>query len=149
MDNQRGIALDPHGVLDVILRPSTVFPLDLIDSLRTQLDAAPASYQSRALAHRGENQQRRIGVVLSQTRQYPDTWIDALLDTVPVFRDQSLEQALDNAEELGDSLPGARILDRDLNASVWARLASIPDPEAITFAVRETEREWIEQQAQL
>src|SRR5207248_1723484 len=49
--------VDPYATLDVVLAPGDQFPIDLLDRIRTRLDAAPASYASRALQHRGENLQ--------------------------------------------------------------------------------------------
>ena len=133
---------EPFAVIDVVLAPARAFPLDLIETLREQLDAGRASYQSRVLAHRGENLLRRIGVVLGQQTEVPADWLDALLEMVPVFRDQTLATALTHLDRLGTTLPGARILDTECDGTAWQLLRAELDPESIVFADRELERRW-------
>jgi hypothetical protein len=133
------IAVDPYATLDVVLAPRRNFPIDLLDLVRARLDAAPASYASRMLAHRGEDLQRRIAVVLrgEATRE----WIDAVRASVPVFRDQRFADALRNAERLGADLPCARIVDSPPPGAL-PELARRADPECVAFVDRALEREW-------
>ena len=65
------LKVDPYATIDVVLRPQTAFPLDLIDLLQARLADATPSYATRALAHRGENLQRRISVVLPPRAHVP------------------------------------------------------------------------------
>src|SRR5205085_282210 len=95
------------------------------------------SYASRTLAHRGENLQRRLAVVLHGAASRG--WIEAIRAHAPVFRDQRFVDALCDAERLGSDLPGARIVDR---AHSLADLARRADPESVCFADRPTEAEW-------
>lgn len=137
------LALDPFATMDLVLQPAGVpFPLDLIGLLRAQLDAAPQSYLSRALRHRGEDLQRRISVVLPSGLAVDPGWVDELMDLVPVFRDQVVDQVLRVGEELGDAEPGARILDVEVDGADWAALRCLPDPEAVVFADRGLEARW-------
>ena len=136
------LRVDPYATLDVVLRPSEPFPLDLLDALRAQLDAATPSYVSRALAHRGENGQRRISVVLAEGALLPADWIDAVRDLVPVFRDQQLRSAARHAAELGGALPAARIVGPLDDAEALARLAREADGGCVAFADRAKEAWW-------
>ena len=131
------LRIDPYATLDVVLAPDDPFPLDLIDLIRARLDAAPQSYVSRALAHRGEDLQRRIAVVLR--REFDPDWIDAL--RVPVFREQTAVQALRDAERLGAELPGARIVGPADDETV-AALARGADADFVAFADRQLEAAW-------
>ena len=131
------LRIDPYATLDVVLAPDDPFPLDLIDLIRARLDAAPQSYVSRALAHRGEDLQRRIAVVLR--REFDPDWIDAL--RVPVFREQTAAQALRDAERLGAELPGARIVGPADDETV-AALARGAAAEFVAFADRQLEAAW-------
>jgi hypothetical protein len=69
-------------------------------------------------------------------------WVDAIRSFVPVFRDQSAEAALRDAERLGDELPGARIVGEPARAGIVRELARRADPEAVCFADRGSEAAW-------
>ena len=133
---------EPFAVLDVVLCPTMPFPLDLLEELHAWLGAGTASYQSRALAHRGENLLRRVGVALGRNVDVPADWVTALLEDVPVFRDQTLAAALTALTELGLTRPGARILDPRCDDGEWLQLRGAADPEVIVFADPELERRW-------
>lgn len=136
------LAVDPYAVLDVVLCPEKPFPLDLLDLLRARLDAATPSYASRALAHRGEDLQRRLSVVLRAGRKFDPDWLDALRAEVPVYRDQSAREAASHAQDLGAELTRARIVDAHVDRSVWAQLVASADPAAVAFAQRQHETAW-------
>ncbi|HWE24609.1 MAG TPA: radical SAM protein [Myxococcales bacterium] len=133
------VGIDPHATLDVVLAPRHQFPVDLLEAIRARLDAAPPSYASRALAHRGENLQRRLCVVLSGDGD-PD-WVEAVRRHARVFRDQSWQRALRDAERLGGDLPGARITDVP-PPEAFRDLQRLCDADAVSFADRATERAW-------
>jgi len=133
------LAVDPYSTMDVVLAPERQFPLDLLELLRARLAAAPASYASRALAHRGEDLMRRISVVLRGEAD-PD-WVEAVRSRVPVFRDQGFRRALADATRLGADLPGARITDLPPQ-DAFRELQRLCDPEAVCFADRTLERAW-------
>ena len=133
------LAIDPYATLDVVLTPADPFPLDLLEAIRSKLDAGPQSYASRSLAHRGENAQRRLAVVLRD--DFDPDWVNAIRDLAQVFRDQPIRAALRDAGRLGDDLPGARIVgevsDEDFNA-----LAGSADADLVCFADRDLEAAW-------
>ena len=133
------LRLDPYATLDVVLVPEETFPLDLLDLLRAQLEAATPSYVSRALAHRGENLQRRIAVVLRHG--FDPDWILAIREKAQVFREQPLREALRSAEQLGAELPGARIVGEALPGDL-AELARRADGDCVAFADRTLEAAW-------
>ena len=136
------LAVDPHATLDVVLRPREPFPLNLVDALKVRLAAAPATYLSRSLGHRGENAHRRIAVVLPLDASFPRDWIAAVRREVPVFREQPLARALEDAASLGEEQPGALILDPQAPEAALSSLASLADPDAVAFADRALERAW-------
>jgi hypothetical protein len=136
---------DPYATLDVVLAPRGPFPLDLLDQVRAQLAAAPSSYASRALAHRGESYQRRVSVVLGAAVQVPADWLVAVSEEVPVFRDQSLAQAAKDAARLGDDLPCARVLEGAPDAAAMETLEAQADSDAVAFADRSLEQRWQQQ----
>jgi tRNA A37 methylthiotransferase MiaB len=133
------IAVDPFATLDVVLAPEQQFPIDLLEEIRARLDAAPASYASRALAHRGENLQRRVCVVLNGEAD-PD-WVEAVRAHARVFRNQTSQRALRDAGRLGGDLPCARITDVPSRGAL-RELERLCDPDAVCFADRPTERAW-------
>jgi Radical SAM superfamily/B12 binding domain len=133
------LAVDPYSTMDVVLAPAGEFPLDLLDLLRARLAAAPASYASRALSHRGEDLQRRICVVLSG--EADPGWVEAVRERVPVFRDQDFRRALVDAARLGADLPCARITDLP-SPEAFRELQRLCDPDSVCFADRTLERAW-------
>jgi hypothetical protein len=137
------LAIDPYALLDVVLRTDAPFPLDLIDALRARLEQATPSYASRALSLRGENLQRRIAVVLPEQARVSPEWLEAVRAEVPVYREQSAREALDHGDALGDTLPCARIMDRELSRTVWAELVASMDPACVAFRERRHERAWV------
>jgi len=137
------LGVDPYATLDVVLRPEQPFPLDLIDVLRARLEDATPSYATRALAHRGENLQRRISVVLPQGASFPEDWLRALREEVPVYREQSAREAVAHATQLGDEREAARIMDAQVVPELWSALLAHADPAAISFAQRDYEAAWI------
>ena len=139
---ERRLELDPYATLDVVLRPDEPFPLDLLDLLRARLDAARQSYLSRALAHRGEDLQRRIAVVLRGG--FEPGWIDAVREKAQVFCDRTIGEALRCAEQLGAGLPGARIVGSAATPAELAELARRADGDCVAFADLALETAWQE-----
>ncbi len=137
------LTIDPYATLDVVLRPEAPFPLDLLDMLRARLARATPSYASRAIAHRGEDLQRRISVVLAQGCAFPEDWLTALREIAPVYREQTAQEAAACASELGDSLDSARILDSKITPELWKTLVADTDPASVTFAHRAYESAWV------
>ncbi|MCA1826567.1 MAG: radical SAM protein [Myxococcales bacterium] len=134
------IAIDPYATLDVVLAPQAdPFPLDLIDLIRSRLDAAPQSYVSRALKHRGEDLQRRIAVVLRNDQDAD--WVDAVRTHAQVFREQTAAQALHDAERLGADLPAARIVGPADERAI-TDLAARAGADFVAFADRALEASW-------
>jgi hypothetical protein len=133
------LRLDPYATLDVVLYPELPFTLDLLDAIRARLRDAPPSYASRALAHRGEDFQRRIAVVL-HSHQSPD-WVEAVREKAHIFRDQPASEALRDAEQLGSSSPGARIVG-SMEAEDFAALARRADADFVAFADPALELAW-------
>ena len=133
------LAVDPYATLDIVLAPEREFPLDLLDLIRARLDRATPSYASRTLAHRGEDLQRRICVVL---RGDTDAgWLDAVRERVPVFRDQGFRRAIAGGRRLGSDLPSARITDLPPPAAI-RELRRLCDVDCVCFADRALERAW-------
>jgi tRNA A37 methylthiotransferase MiaB len=133
------IETDPYATLDVVLAPEVQFPVDLLDAIRAQLDAAPGSYGSRALAHRGEDFQRRLCVLLGGDADRD--WIDTVRHVARVFRDQPWKRALADADRLGAELPCARVTDVP-PPEAFRELQRRCDPDAVCFAERDLERAW-------
>jgi hypothetical protein len=136
------LAVDPYATLDVVLAPRGPFVLNLLDMVRDRLRRATSSYLSRVLAHRGEDLQRRLVVVLPGGTWFPSDYLASLCAEAPVYRDQSWRQALDDAARLGADLPAARVIGPAIDPSAWNELAARADPEAVTFADRRLERAW-------
>lgn len=133
------LSVDPFATLDVVLCPDEPFPLDLLDTTRAQLQRAVPSYVSRAAAHRGEDLQRRISVVLRG--EFPRDWIELVRERAQVFVERSLADALERAERLGNEEPFARVVG-EVDAARVAELAKRADPDAVVFAHREDEARW-------
>ncbi len=133
------LRIDPHATLDVVLAPREPFPLDVVDAIRARLRDAPQSYVSRALAHRGEDLQRRIAVVLD--RDQPVDWVDALREVAQVFRDQTAAEALRTAGRLGADLPAARITG-PVSEAQFHDLSRAADADAVCFSDPDLELRW-------
>lgn len=134
--------IDPHCTLDVVLEARAPFPLDLLESIRAALSRAAPGYLTRSLAHRGEDAQRRIAVVIPQSAILPSDWIDAVRDRVPLFVEQPLAQAARDAAQLGAELPAARITGPLDDARALERLLREADPASVAFADRAMEARW-------
>jgi hypothetical protein len=133
------LSVDPYCTLDVVLAPRDPFPLDLLDVLRARLAAAPQSYASRALAHRGEDLQRRLAVVLCD--DFDPDWIQAIQRQAQVFRDQPLQTALRDADRLGAALPAARITG-EVAADAFEALACNANADFVCFSDPTLEAAW-------
>ncbi len=138
----RRLRIDPYATLDVVLCPQGPFPLDLLDAIRARLHDAPPSYVSRALAHRGEDLQRRIAVVLRG--EQPEDWIEAVRERAQVFQEQSARRALRDPEALGGKLPGARVTG-SVSPEEFAELARRADGDQVAFADPALELRWTRQ----
>jgi len=136
------LGVDPYATLDVVLAPTQEFPLDLLEVARGRLALATPCYATRTLAHRGSGPGARVAVVLGAGVQVSADWVRAVQALAPVFRDQSLARAAEDAERLGDDLPGARVLDPGGDAAALARLEALADGEAVAFADRALEARW-------
>ncbi|HEY6911963.1 MAG TPA: radical SAM protein [Myxococcales bacterium] len=135
------LAIDPHATLDVVLCPQAPFPLDLLDAVRARLRKAPQSYASRALAHRGEDSQRRVTVLLRGA--FAPDWIDAIREGAQVFREQTTREALLAPERLGEGLPAARITG-PVSEADFAELSRRADADCVAFADLALEAAWTE-----
>jgi tRNA A37 methylthiotransferase MiaB len=133
------LAIDPYATLDVVLAPADPFPLDLLEALRAKLDGAPRSYASRALAHRGEDLQHRLAVVLRE--DFDASWMDAIREYAQVFREQPVRAALRDASRLGDDLPGALIVG-EVSPAAFEELARSADADFVCFADSALEAAW-------
>jgi tRNA A37 methylthiotransferase MiaB len=133
------LTIDPFATLDVVLAPQDPFPLDLLDLLRARMDRAPQSYASRVLAHRGEDLQRRLSIVLRD--DFDPDWVLAARELAQVFREQSVRAALRDAERLGGDLPGARIVG-EVPPEAFQELARRAGSDAVCFADRVVEAAW-------
>jgi hypothetical protein len=131
------LRVDPYATLDVVLAPR-VAPSDrVLDAVWGRLIAAPGHYLSRALAHRGENLGRRLVAV---DQGWPAADVARLSSRLPVFRDQGVAQAREDAEHLGGTRPGARIVGPATEADFAALDAA--DPETVVFADPHLEARW-------
>jgi hypothetical protein len=133
---------DPYATLDVVLRAMGPVPGSLLRAIGETLRGAKPSYLSRVLAHRGEDLQRRLVVVLPAGAEMGPEALEELMELVPVYRDQSLRQAAEDAARLGEGLPNARVVDRVVNPELWKKLAEEADPESVCFADRGLEMRW-------
>lgn len=137
------LALDPYATLDVVLVAGGEFPLDLLALLRRTLDRGTPSYASRALALRGENLQRRVVIVVPKGAQLDREWLEAASEQVPVYRDQSVKQALVALEEEEGPTTRARILGA-VTPAQWSALVEAAEVEDVSFADRELEAKWLQ-----
>ena len=137
--------MDPFATLDLILRPRTPFPLDLLDILERALAERAPSYATRLPRWYGNHRIRHIAVCLPSDIVLPADYIDALRKWVPVFCDQSWSQAAESPELLGTIRPCARIIDPciDTTDDTWRRLVATSNPDAVAFASREAEAAWV------
>lgn len=139
------LRVDPFAVLDVVLSPELPVPVNLLELLEQDFAAAPASYASRSLAHRGVDAQHRIALLQGRGLRWPSDYEEFLGQRIPFYRDQSLEQALAQAEALGETVPRARILDREVPDQGLQELAERAAAEAVAFADFEVERRFVEE----
>jgi hypothetical protein len=135
------IKVDPFCTLDVVLCPTNIFPLDLIEELIKLLNTTSNSYLSRVQSHRNENYQRRLSVLLSESNEFSQSWIAELNSIVSVFKDMKISFVTKNIKFLGYELPRARIVERSVTIPDWKKLQKA-DPESIVFLDRDLEKRW-------
>ncbi len=135
------IKVDPFCTLDVVLCPTNIFPLDLIEELIKLLNTTSNSYLSRVQSHRNENYQRRLSVLLGDTDEFSQSWIAELTSLVSVFKDMKISFITKNIKFLGYELPRARIVERSVTNPDWKKLQKA-DPESIVFLDRDLEKRW-------
>ncbi|HMZ59849.1 MAG TPA: radical SAM protein [Leptospiraceae bacterium] len=138
---RRKIELDPFCTMDFVLCTDVEFPVDLIDVIKGVLNQASPNYLKRVLAHRGEDLQHRISVLVSENHSCREGWFSEIMKSVPVFENMNSEKAVRFRKKLGYSLPGARIFNETVSESDWKKLSDA-DPEAVCFAHRPLERRW-------
>jgi hypothetical protein len=135
------IRVDPHARLDVVLRSSQAFPLDVVDALQALFERSPQSYLSRSQALRGEDAQRRVTVVVPRGSSPPADWIEGARDATDVYEEQTAAEAVARAEDLGDARPAALVIG-DLAAEEQEGLRERADPHAVAFDSRVLEARW-------
>lgn len=130
------LRVDPYATLDVVLRTPRATQA-LVDAVRARFAAAPQSYLSRSLGHRGEDAQRRIAVVLPPGAPAPS------FERAQIFREQSAAEAARDPERIGDDLPAALVVGPADEAQL-DRLARHADADLVAFADEPLERAWQE-----
>ncbi len=137
------LSIDPYATLDVVIVPRTDFDLGVIDYIEYLLNQAPPSYLSRSQAHRGVNMQRRLHIVLNhESKEISKGFKKKLVKYCSVYEQQSVIQALANADRLGFDQPAALIQDQEISKILWDELISNIDPESIAFCERILEKKW-------
>ena len=142
---EKRMAVDPYCTLDIVIVALEPFPLDLIDVVKVALASGPEWYLTRQLALRGENAARRVCVVIPENVNLPFEYLESLMCEAPVFKDVTLGDALKYPELLGDEIPAARIVGKNLKpgSERLKNLARRADPESVAFASRRLEAWWV------
>jgi radical SAM superfamily enzyme YgiQ (UPF0313 family) len=138
------LSVDPHSTLDVVLVAREAFPLDLVDFVKDVLEKGPPTYGTRQLAWRPGNSSRRVCAVLPADAPFDPDHVEHLMAEIPVFRDMTAIEAMERAGDLGETLPGARILGSDMLAgsTLLTELSHRTDPESVVFESRRLETWW-------
>ncbi len=135
---------DPYCTIDFVFKTGQPLSDVFLQRIFKTMTSLPASYLSRALAHREENMQHRMVVLLSNGSSIRKDWVrkhgnnSAFL----LYQEQSMKEALSHAEDLGIELPFAYIIGKDFDSKDWNDLKEKADPEAVSFSSRERERQW-------
>ncbi|MBN1433701.1 radical SAM protein [Candidatus Fermentibacterales bacterium] len=132
---------DPYCVLDVVLRPGSPFPLDLLDRIRA-LDE-PLDYSGRLARLHGRDGLVRPAILLARETLsgFPEDWVSEVASCCQVVVDVPLwdpDAASLLSEGLGVRLPGS-----DMDLSALAR--AVPEcPELLFFRSGTLEKIWVE-----
>ncbi|BDA78282.1 hypothetical protein LPTSP3_g12120 [Leptospira kobayashii] len=142
MDVRLGV--DPFCTMDFVFYTEREVSLDLIGFLEALIREANPSYLSRALAHRGENMQRRLIFILKKDAAISPSWQKQMerTESVVLYQEMNSDFASSHAEKLGVSMPFAWIPDQTVEDRVWKHLQEKSDPETVSFAARNLERKW-------
>ncbi len=65
-----------------------------------------------------------------------------MINRTSVYEEQSAQQALKFAEQIGFDRPAALINDLSIPEPIWQALIDQVDPESIAFKVRALEKRW-------
>jgi hypothetical protein len=140
------LRLEPYAVVDLILRPTTPFPLDLLDALdRVRARWCANGYAARRQGPGGQNGQFRVAVSVARAHGFGPDYLEALAERVPVYEDQTVNEAAAHAASLGEGRPVARVIGDvgSSDAGAWKQLAAAAPPEAVAFAERAPELRWM------
>ena len=128
-------------MLDVVLRPGSPFPLDLLDRIRA-LDE-PLDYSGRLARLNGRDGLVRPAILLARETLsgFPEDWVSEVASCCQVVVDVPLwdpDAASLLSEGLGVRLPGS-----DMDLSALAR--AVPEcPELLFFRSGTLEKIWLE-----
>jgi hypothetical protein len=136
------LEVDPDCTLDVVLRSGAPFPLDLVEAVRARFARAPAGWGSRALAHRGEDGQRRVVLSLPRGARPDPEWLEAIAAVAPIYQDRTLAEAAQEAAALGEELPRALVVGAVDDLPALQSLARSADPTCVAFVDRTHEAAW-------
>jgi hypothetical protein len=141
---ERRLDCDPYCTMDFVFFTKTVLDDSLLNRIKQVLNNAVQSYLSRVLAHRDENMQRRIVIILQENSSVSEAWIEHMFDRADVFfyQEQKLSNLRNNWAEIGIKRPMVWISDPTCPEQLWNQLKAEVDPEAISFKSRELERRW-------
>ncbi|WP_411823103.1 B12-binding domain-containing radical SAM protein [Leptospira sp. 'Mane'] len=138
------LATDPFCTMDFVFLADREISMDLIGFLESCVRNASPSYLSRALAHRGENMQRRLILILKKDVSIDPIWKAQIerRESFVIYQEMNSDFASSHAEKLGTTFPFAWISDKSMDEKVWKNLETKSDPETVSFSARSLEKKW-------
>ncbi|GBF48687.1 radical SAM domain protein [Leptospira ryugenii] len=138
------IELDPYCTLDVILYTEVELASHYFQRIKQVLDGMSPNFLTRALAHRGENLQRRLLCIAKPGLRMQKPWINAMLDhsDVRLFLEADFHSMPKDLSQIGINLPSLWLTDRQLGTEQWQYLKTNIDPEGICFKETVWEKRW-------
>jgi radical SAM superfamily enzyme YgiQ (UPF0313 family) len=129
---------NPYCMADIILRPTSPFPIELIEWLQDKIRSLKNHYINKTHHYRGENMQYRI--VIINSHNLPNNWIKPISDITTLYEDIKGYEYLQKNQIDEDSL--YRIID-DPTEDVWNQLKKVENPDSICFGIKKWEEKWV------
>jgi radical SAM superfamily enzyme YgiQ (UPF0313 family) len=129
---------NPFCMADIILRPSSPFPLELIEWLEHKINLCQPHYINKTHRYRGENMQYRIIIVNSY--HLPKEWMVSIQNLAPVYHDTSSSEFIQKSPTEDEEF--FRIIDEP-SIEIWNKMKNIEDPDSLCFAKKKWEEKWV------
>ncbi len=141
---QRRVDIDPYCTIDFVFFTGTPLSGQWIESIKKQISNAKPNYLNRVLAHRDENMQHRLVIILKSAAELTSKFREDMKNRSDLFyyEEKTFDALPKELSEIGIDSPMVWISDRECSENLWKKIVEKVDPEAISFRSRKWEKRW-------